>query len=135
VTGYTEDTPPQKQQWKEVGRVLVRYDKWSSGKPVARYTMKLPWDTNAKPIFTIIGLTVEGKYIFAVEPAGVVHVYDKDSSKELGVLRPGPEVGRASGWVDVANGVSAARRSDGEYLIFVEEDARGKVTMYRWKPS
>ncbi|WP_459708739.1 NHL repeat-containing protein [Paraburkholderia sp. 2C] len=135
VTGYTEDTPPQKQQWKEVGRVLVRYDKWSSGKPVARYTMKLPWDTNAKPIFTIIGLTVEGKYIFAVEPAGVVHVYDKDSSKELGVLRPGPEVGRASGWVDVANGVSAARRSDGEYLVFVEEDARGKVTMYRWKPS
>jgi hypothetical protein len=135
VTGYTDDAPPQKQQWKEVGRVLVRYDKWSTGKPDARYTLKLPWDTNAKPIFTIIGLTVEGKYIFAVEPAGVVHVYDKDSSKQIGVIRPGPEIGRASGWVDVANGVSAARRSDGEYLIFVEEDARGKVTMYRWKPS
>jgi hypothetical protein len=43
-------------------------------------------------------------------------------------------VGRASGWVDVPNGISAAKRADGEYLVFVEEDARGKVLMYRWKP-
>jgi len=43
-------------------------------------------------------------------------------------------VGRASGWVDVPNGISAAKRSNGEYLVFVEEDARGKVMMYRWKP-
>nr|WP_246355738.1 hypothetical protein [Paraburkholderia humisilvae] len=135
VTGYTDDAPSQPQQWKEVGRVLVRYDKWSSGKPEARYTIKLPWDTNAKPILTIIGLTVEGNYIFAVEPSGVVHVLDKDRGNEIGVIRPGPEVGRASGWIDVANGISAARRSDGEYLIFVEEDARGKVMMYRWKPA
>jgi len=31
--------------------------------------------------------------------------------------------------------VTAYRRSNGEYLVFVEEDARGKVMMYRWKPS
>jgi hypothetical protein len=135
VSGYTDDAPYQPQEWKEVGRVLVRYDKWSSGKPEARYTVKLPWDTNAKPLVTIIGMTVEGQYLFAVEPAGVVHVFDKDRGNEIGVIRPGPEVGRASGWVDVANGISAARRSDGEYLVFVEEDARGKVLMYRWKPK
>jgi hypothetical protein len=63
-----------------------------------------------------------------------VHVWDKDSGRELGVIRPGAEVGRASGWVDVPNGISAAKRADGEYLVFVEEDARGKVLMYRWKP-
>jgi hypothetical protein len=50
-------------------------------------------------------------------------------------MQPGPEVGRASGWVDVPNGISAHRRKDGEYLVFVEEDARGKVLMYRWKPN
>jgi hypothetical protein len=32
-------------------------------------------------------------------------------------------------------GISAHRQPDGEYLIFVEEDARGKVLMYRWKPA
>jgi DNA-binding beta-propeller fold protein YncE len=134
LTGYTADAPYDRAFWKEAGRVLVRYDKWSSGKPVARYTVKLPWDPKARPVLTTIGLTVEGKYIFAVEPVGAVHVLDKDSGAEVGVMRPGPEVGRASGWVDVPNGVSAARRSNGEYLVFVEEDARGKVTMYRWKP-
>ncbi|MGF6967573.1 hypothetical protein OKW43_004601 [Paraburkholderia sp. WC7.3g] len=134
VSGYTADMPTAQGFWKEVGRVLVRYDKWSSGKPVQRYAIALPWQTQSKPIATIIGLTVEGRYVFGVEPVGAVHVWDKDSGKELGVIRPGPEVGRASGWVDVPNGISAARRGDGEYLVFVEEDARGKVLMYRWKP-
>ena len=135
VTGYTADMPVDRSFWKEVGRVLVRYDNWSSGKPVLRYSITLPWETHAKPVVTIIGLTVEGQYVFAVEPVGAVHVFDKDSGKEVGVIRPGPEVGKASGWVDVPNGVTAYRRSNGEYLVFVEEDARGKVMMYRWKPS
>jgi hypothetical protein len=135
VTGYTADMPVDRSFWKEVGRVLVRYDNWSSGKPVLRYSITLPWETHAKPVVTIIGLTVEGQYVFAVEPVGAVHVFDKDRGKEVGVIRPGPEVGKASGWVDVPNGVTAYRRSNGEYLVFVEEDARGKVMMYRWKPS
>ncbi len=134
VTGYTAGAPPDRGFWKETGRVLVRYDKWSSGHPVQRYTIELPWTTQSKPIATIIGLTVEGQYLFGVEPVGTVHVWDKDSGRELGVIRPGPEVGRASGWIDVPNGISAAKRSNGEYLVFVEEDARGKVMMYRWKP-
>ena len=135
ATGYTADLPLDRSFWKEAGRLLVRYDGWSTGKPVQRYAIPLPWDTKAKPIVTVIGLTVEGQYVFAVEPVGAVHVYDRDSGREVGVIRPGPEVGRASGWVDVPNGISAHRRSDGEYLIFVEEDARGKVMMYRWKPA
>ncbi|MGH8780379.1 hypothetical protein [Paraburkholderia sp.] len=135
VTGYTAEAPADRSFWKEAGRVLVRYDKWSTGKPVQRYAITLPWNTTSKPIATIIGVTVEGKYVFAVEPVGAVHVYDKGTGAEIGVIRPGPEVGRASGWVDVANGVSAFRRADGEYLVFVEEDARAKVIMYRWRPA
>jgi hypothetical protein len=135
VTGYTADAAPTQGFWKEIGRVLVRYDKWSTGTPVQRYAIKLPWDTAAKPVQTLISATVEGKYIFAVEPVGTVHVYDKDAGTELGVIKPGPEVGNASGWVDVPNGISAYKRENGEYLVFVEEDARGKVLMYRWKPQ
>ncbi|WP_414447912.1 hypothetical protein AB4851_15225 [Burkholderia sp. 22PA0099] len=134
VTGYTADAQPKPGINKEVGRVLVRYDKWSSDKPVQRYQVALPWAPDAKPILNLIGLTVEGRYLFGVEPVGIVHVYDKENGKEVGVIKPGPEVGRASGWVDVPFGISAHRRDNGEYLIFVEEDARGKVMMYRWTP-
>lgn len=135
VTGYTADAPRVGGLSKEVGRVLVRFDKWSSGAPVMRYQVALPWRLDAKPIFTLIGLTQEGRYLFGVEPVGTVHVYDKDNGRELGVIKPGPEVGRASGWVDVPFGISAYRRENGEYLVFVEEDARGKVMMYRWRPQ
>nr|WP_088504301.1 hypothetical protein [Burkholderia ubonensis] len=134
VTGYTPDAPPQPGINKEVGRVLIRFDKWSTGSPVARYTVALPWQPDAKPILTLASITVEGRYIFAVEPVGKIHVYDKESGKEIGVMNPGPEVGKASGWVDVPFGISASKRENGEYLVFVEEDARGKVLMYRWKP-
>lgn len=134
VSGYTADAMPQAGINKEVGRVLVRYDKWSTGAPVVRYTIALPWQPDAKPILTLIGITVEGRYLFAVEPVGKIHVYDKETGREVGVMSPGPEVGRASGWVDVPFGISAAKRANGEYLVFVEEDASGKVLMYRWKP-
>jgi hypothetical protein len=135
VTGYTADAPHDPGFWKEAGRVLVRYDHWSSGHPDQHYMLRLPWDPKAKPPVTPAGLTVEGRYLFVVEPAGNVHVYDKDSAKEIGTFGPGPEVGNTSGWVDVPFGISAHRQPDGEYLIFVEEDARGKVLMYRWKPA
>jgi hypothetical protein len=133
LAGYTADEPFDRGFWKEVGRRIVRYDHWSQT-PLQRYSIDLPWDPKGKPVTTTIGMTVEGKYIFTVEPAGAVHVYDSDSGHEVGVIGPGPEVGGASGYVDVPNGISASRQADGEYLVFVEEDARGKVLMYRWKP-
>jgi hypothetical protein len=39
-----------------------------------------------------------------------------------------------TGWIDVLTGISAFKRSTGEYLVFVEEDYKGKVLLYRWKP-
>jgi hypothetical protein len=54
----------------------------------------------------------------------------------VGVLQPGPEIGgpAGSGWVDLPYGLRATQRSNGEYVIFVEEDYRGKNVMYRWFP-
>jgi hypothetical protein len=40
-----------------------------------------------------------------------------------------------TGWVDIAYGIDAMRRSNGEYVVFVEDDYMGKVIMYRWRPE
>ncbi len=32
------------------------------------------------------------------------------------------------------DGITAFRRSSGEYLVFVEEDYKAKVLLYRWRP-
>jgi hypothetical protein len=48
-------------------------------------------------------------------------------------LKPGQEVAGESGWIDIPYGIRAVRRSNGEYLVFVEEDWKGKVIFYRLK--
>ncbi|CAN7627086.1 hypothetical protein LJR230_004594 [Trinickia sp. LjRoot230] len=135
VTGYTDQAMPNSNDVpKEIGRVLARYDAWSTGKPVLRYQTQLLWNPAGKERRTLVSVTQDGDYVFAVEFIGNVHVFDRNTGQEIGVIKPGPEVGNASGHVDVANAISAHRRDNGEYLVFVEEDARGKVLMYRWTP-
>jgi hypothetical protein len=46
-------------------------------------------------------------------------------------LKPGIEVAGESGWVDIPYGLRAFQRTKGEYLVFVEEDAKAKVIMCR----
>lgn len=135
VSGYTADAPASSQAWKEAGRVLTRYDGWLHGSKKHRYDINLPWNLASKPTQTIMSVYQEHDYIFAVEFLSAnVHVYDSETGREIGLIVPGKEVGGGSGWVDTTQGISAYRRANGEYVIYVEEDARAKVLMYRWKP-
>ena len=54
----------------------------------------------------------------------------------VGEFDPGPTVGgvEGAGWIDLLTGINAFRRTNGEYQIYVEEDYRAKVLLYRWKP-
>jgi hypothetical protein len=65
-----------------------------------------------------------------------VHVNRLSDGAPVGVLDPGPSVGgtEKTGWVDILTGITAHKKADGEYLVFVEEDYRGKVVLYRWRP-
>lgn len=135
VVGYTAEATYSKATWKEAGKVLARYDGWLHGGKKHRYDINLPWNLAEKPIQTTMSVYQEHDYIFAVESVlARVHVYDSATGREIGLIAPGKEVGAVSGWVDTTQGISAYRRPDGEYLILVEEDARAKVLMYRWKP-
>jgi hypothetical protein len=55
--------------------------------------------------------------------------------KEPVEIKPGPEVGGASGWVDMSHGLVAMQRRDGTYLVIVEENYRAKNLVYQWRPA
>jgi hypothetical protein len=46
-------------------------------------------------------------------------------------MKPGPAVFNESGWVDFRDAIRAIRQKDGGYLVFVEEDYKGKSLVYR----
>ena len=52
------------------------------------------------------------------------------------VFEPGEIVGgvKNTGWIDLLTGLTAFKRSTGEYLVFVEENYKAKSLIYRWKP-
>ena len=83
-------------------------------------------------------VTAVGEYAFTGgwKERGRIGVNRLSDGAPLGVFDPGPTVGgvAATGWIDVLTGITAHRRADGEYLVFVEEDYKAKVLLYRWKP-
>jgi sugar lactone lactonase YvrE len=132
LTGYTADRPKTGDEWGQVGTEILRYEDWSKPSRSLSVRIPLPYDPAKK--ITVKSFCSAADLAFAVESrSAAVHVYDNQSGRELGVLKPGPEVGGESGWVDFPDAIRAIRRLDGEYLVFVEEDAKGKVLIYRFR--
>jgi hypothetical protein len=121
-----------------VGAVLERYDHWSSGKPIKRWRSMLPTDDEGV-LPKALDCAGDHAFVVSVKPvdgvAGTVHVLRLSDGVKVGVIRPGPEVGHLSGWVDIPFAISALKRTTGEYLVLVEEDFRGKSILYRWQPG
>ena len=131
------------ETWGVVGTTARRYDGWLSGKPKLRWTNEsLPRDRNADkegPI-TPQGLDIAGDYIFfgmvkPTEGRQVVNIVRTADGTFAGTLVPGPALGTLQGWEDMPYSVQATKRKNGEYLILVEEDARAKNILYRWRPA
>lgn len=135
ISGYTKDKPAK--SWGLMGSVLARYDGWVGGKAKKRWEINLPTDDEG---LHPKSFDVVGDYVFTVQckptqgkPA-MVSVFRADTGKLVGVMVPGKEVGGNSGWVDITHGIRAFKRKNGEYLVLVEEDWRGKNLLYRWRP-
>jgi sugar lactone lactonase YvrE len=79
-----------------------------------------------------------GEFVFTGgwKERGRVFVNRLRDGAPVGVLDPGPSVGGVenTGWIDILTGITAFKRSTGEYLVFVEEDYKAKVLLYRWTP-
>lgn len=129
--GYTTERPNVDGDWGLVGTEIVRYDNWSKKKAL-RWRIALPYNPNTNPKLHIKSMDVAGDRVFAVaSKRAEVYVYQAKTGKQLQTLTPGAEVNGESGWVDIPYGIRAFQRSNGEYLVFVEENAKGKVMMYR----
>ena len=97
-----------------------------------RWRVSLPYNPSANPILIIKAIDVVGDRVFAVTSrTAQVYVYDTETGASLTTLSPGLEVAGESGWIDIPYALRAYRRSNGEYVVFVEEDAKAKVIMYR----
>ncbi|MGQ9697510.1 MAG: hypothetical protein ACUVRO_05900, partial [Armatimonadota bacterium] len=145
LAGFTKENPDPGGAWGLVGTEIIRYDNWSTG-PKLRMRIRLPFKTweGGGPAEMVMpkSIAVAGDYVFVVyvwnlEGEGnkpPVRVYRADTGRFVGELRPGGVIGTAHGWVDVPYGIDAVRRSNGEYVLLVEEDYRAKIVLYRWRP-
>ncbi|MBE9033657.1 hypothetical protein [aff. Roholtiella sp. LEGE 12411] len=132
LSGFTEDHPAIGDDNGVVGSEIARFDNWSQGNRTPRYRIVIPHDTTGKREVSTAAMSVAGEYVFAVTmKTAEVYVYNIATGTQVQKLKPGPEVGGESGWIDIPYGIRAFRRSKGEHLVFVEEDWKGKVIMYR----
>lgn len=130
LTGQTEDRRITGGEWGTAGTVVLRFDHWSGAREL-RYRAELPY-VPTKQLMVSFG--VAGGLFFAVDcKSAEVFVYDNQTGKPVGSMKPGPEVHGESGWVDFRDALRVCQRKNGDYAVFVEEDWKGKVLVYHLK--
>jgi hypothetical protein len=132
------------QHWKPMGPVLARYDGWLKGDKKLRWQITAPYQkgsqghSSAEPM----GFDVAGDYIFVPYTGaskemkwstGHIEVFRADNGQSVGYMEPGADIGEI-GLQDIRECLRAHQRKDGEYIVFLEEDYKAKILMYRWKP-
>jgi len=137
LSGFTADHPNKRNNWKTIGPVVCRYDHWST-KPQLRWQITVPFDEmqeQSKTFGTPVCMCLAGRYLFVgYLTTAEIHVFDIATGAAVTVIKPGPEVGGKSGWIDIPYGLTAYARPTGEYVIVAEDDAFAKMIVYRWTP-
>jgi hypothetical protein len=128
LSGQTKDRPISAGEWGTAGTVMVRYDRWSKTR-TPRFRIDLPYVGEKQ---FIVSIAYADELVFAVDcKTAEVFVYNLRDGSAVGSMKPGPEVHGESGWVDFRDGIRAIRRKNGSYLVFVEEDYKGKSLVYQ----
>jgi hypothetical protein len=135
------------QHWKPMGPVVARFDHWkkSGGKTEPRWVVTLPYvaGSSGHESCEPMGFDVAGDFLFlpytgraktAKVRCGHVEVIKAETGQAVGHFEPSAEVGDDVGLQDIVESLRAWKRRDGEYIVFIEDDAKAKIVMYRWKP-
>ncbi|HEX2973514.1 MAG TPA: hypothetical protein VHP11_14360, partial [Tepidisphaeraceae bacterium] len=132
------------QHWKPMGPVLCCYDHWTSANPQLRWKTVLPYEKgsqgheSAEPI----SFDVAGDYVFVAYTRGLasdnlkfafVKVFKLSDMSLVGNLTCEAQLGEI-GLLDIVQSLRAVKRPNGEYVVFLEDDYKSKVIMFRWRP-
>jgi len=126
---------------------LARYDNWSTGNRTPRWFFTLPNpDTSVNFMYEVgrpwgcvhrwMGLDVAAEKLFTADLWGDVYVYRTTDGTLERILNAGPEISGCCAWEDAAMGLTAFKRSNGEFIVFTENSGwGGKPNMFRLPPS
>lgn len=137
VTLLTQEGMPL-TEWREAGDRLVRYSNWSNaGARKIDYNYKLPLLEKIGYTGTqncAVGFSVSGDYIFyGYFSKPLVYVLKKDTGELYDIIESPAETGKSWALVDTTNSYQSTKLSNGEYLIFVEDDLKSKNWVIRWR--
>ena len=123
--------------WWAGGDRLVRYDNFRKGRSTA-WSIDLAYTSAGSPASdtNVKAFCEAGDYLFLIAAReGRIYVHKKTDGSKVGEINPFSSTGNKSGWSDINGAIRATKRSNGEYLIFAEENGCGKIMMYRWNPT
>ncbi|MCL2348293.1 MAG: hypothetical protein FWC50_08535, partial [Planctomycetaceae bacterium] len=139
------------QHWKPMGAVICRYDHFLKGDNPGKTAGKLRWKI-VVPYVTgsqghescePMGFDIAGDYMFVPYTGaskvsgfktGHVEVFRLSDGSSVGWMEPDQETIGEIGLQDIRECLSAHKRANGEYVIFLEDDYKAKVVMFRWQP-
>ena len=134
VSGYTRHLSLNEINSKKIGEVVKKYNNWSAGNRSATMILNIP-DLDDVPS----SIVVEGGYIFityesgeGATDSGFINIFNKTNASKVGTITPPYN---SNGRIDISYGLSVHRRSNGEYVIFLEDDWHAKIAVFRWKPG
>jgi len=133
------------QHWKPMGPVICRYDHWSRPNRTRRWRIVAPYARGSSGHSSCepMGFDVAGDCLFVPYTGrskelgfdmGHVEIFAADSGQSVDSMEPSPEIGEI-GLQDIRECLTAHRLPSGEYLVFLEDDFKAKIVVYRWKPD
>lgn len=150
VNGFTDAHRNIRHHWKRAGKVIRCYERWTPEQPPEAWNLR--WEL--VPPYedreggndgdgNLMSIDVAGDYVFVAREGqspslGVsrchVEVYRLNDASYVGWMGPTPETGDV-GILDITQGMKAFRRADGEYWVLLEEGAKARTLVYRWRPA
>jgi len=132
------------QHWKPMGPVICRYDHWSKPDRKLRWSVVAPYALGSQGHESCepMGFDVAGDYLFLPysRPSkqlgfttGHIEVLKTSDGSSVGHFEPSADIGEI-GLQDIRETLTAHRRANGEYLVFLEDDRKAKILLFRWKP-
>jgi hypothetical protein len=154
LNGFTADHPDVVKHFKRAGKVCRIYRDWKPGQWNLVSEMVPPYadkKNSPKDVHggdpNLMGMDLAGEYAFFCRNClsdGVnapmdakqaqVEVYRIADGAYAGRMYPPEEFNQAHTLMDITHCLTAYRRSNGEYCVFLEDGCKSKWFMYRWKP-